>query len=118
LDNSIDIMQLVLFTLFGLYQFWAYKNNRTLIIKLAPMIFFVCFGLLLIGLSSFIGTIGYFIIIYVILLIELSLKGVLLVLILEIFLALKSKTNLKKILILVGILCLLTVVYYLGERIF
>ncbi len=72
----------------------------------------------MLGVTSFTGFGGYYFI-FVILIIELSLIGVILVVLIEGCLTLFGPNrNLKKGIILVIVSILLVIVYYLGERVF
>ncbi|MBU3144860.1 hypothetical protein [Clostridium sp. CF012] len=117
MNVSINVVRITLTILFGIYQFWAFRNNKSVRCKLSPMILAIALGLLISALASFVGAIGYFFI-FTILIIELSIMGAILVFLLEICLALFSNhVNLKRVMNLVGIFTLLVVIYYLVERV-
>jgi len=114
----INAVRVILVILFGIYQIWAYKNSKPIIMKLFPMILLPCVGLLIIALAPLFGHIGFYFI-FLILTVELSLLGAMLVVVIEIFIALiGSSRNITKVLKLVSLFILLLVVYLLGERVF
>lgn len=118
MDNSIELVRLILITLFCIYQFWAFRNNKPLKIKLFPMILLILIGVLIVALFLFIRPIGYFFI-FIILCVELSLRGAMLVVLLEALLVLRgSHKDMKRFIILICIFFVLAVVYVWGERIF
>jgi hypothetical protein len=116
LNSSVNVVRLVLAILFGIYQFAAFRKNKPLFYKLLPMIVAVVLGLLLIALAPFAGPLGL-LAVFVILMIELSQIGIMIVLLIEIYLALADR-KIKRGIILSVILTLLVVVYFLGERFF
>lgn len=118
MDNSFNITRLILIILFVVYQFWAFKNKKSVKHKLYPMICVVIIGTLLMALLSFTSLAGYYFIFFI-LTIELSLLGSILVIAIEIFLALfDSIRNMKKVIFLTITFILLTVVYYVGQKVF
>jgi len=117
LSNSINIARLILTVLFLGYQFWAFKNKKSITFKLLPIILSMVCGIFLIVIVPFIGIIAYYIIFFI-LLIELSIIGIMLVIAAEACIALfGSNKNLKKAAGLTVVFILLTVVYYLVEKV-
>jgi hypothetical protein len=118
LSDPINIFRIILGIIFVTYEFWAFKNNKSISHKLSPLIFIVILGILIMVSVPFVGSMGFFLI-FAILMIELSFIGVILVVLLEIWLSLFSTNqNLKRILILTIVFIILVGVYYLGQRIF
>lgn len=118
MSDPINVFRLLLGIIFVIYEFWTFKNNKSIIRKLSLLIFIVILGLLIIVSIPFGGSMGFFLI-FAILMIELSFIGAILVVLLEICLSLfSSNQNLKRILILTIVFIILVVVYYLGQRVF
>lgn len=115
--NSINVARFILIILFAGYQVWAFKNKKSIFLKLLPIVIAMALGILTIVLVPFIGVIAYYIIFFI-LIIELSLIGIMLVIISEIFLALFSGgRNLKRAAALSVVFIILTFVYYLVEKV-
>ncbi len=110
-------VRLILILLFFLYQFWAFKNKKSLMMKLSPIILSIVLAILMFLVLS-ISHFAY-LFIFVILFLELSVRGAMLVVLLEALQAFLGKQrNLKRCVILVCVFLLLAAVYYLGEKVF
>ena len=118
MSDSLNVGRLLFAILFVAYEIWAFRHNKSISRKLSPFIFIVILGILIIVLTPFVGSMGYFII-FAILMIELSFIGAMIVILLDICISLiNTNRNIKRVLILTGVFILLLVVYYLGERVF
>jgi CDP-diglyceride synthetase len=116
LDNSNNVVRLILITFLAIYEVYAFKNRKPLKKKLLPIIFLISIGLLVIVLQPFLGLIGG---IFAILLVELSLMCSMLVVLWEIILNLfSSQRNIKEVLKLVIMFSLIAVIFFLGEKVF
>jgi hypothetical protein len=118
LNNSLDIVRLILIILFGGYELWAFGKKKSVKRKFIPLVSMIVFGMLMAGVAAFSG-IGTFLFIFVILIIELSLIGAIIVVLIELCLTLfTANHNFKKVMILAVVFIVLVVVYYLGEKVF
>lgn len=118
LDNSLNIARLTLIILLGIYEYWTFKNKKSIIKKLIPIILGLIIALIALALVLFLGIPAIFFI-FVVLLMELSLLGTISIVLVEAILAtFGDKRNLRKTLILYPVLIFLIVVYYLGEKVF
>jgi hypothetical protein len=120
MNNLLNIIRLVLTTLFGAYEFWTFKNKKSLKNKLIPIIITFVFSLALLLLQTFAGLGGqYVVFVFIVLAIELCIIGTMLVVLTELCITLFSPVrNLKKTLILAIVLIILAVVFYLGQKVF
>lgn len=118
MNNIISIIRVVLFVLFGAYEVWAFRNKRTILGKLLPMIFGTATGLILMVVAPF-TTIAVFLMLFVILFVEISMIAAMLVVVSEIILSLFGDSlNIKRIIILSGVFIILFAVYFLGQKVF
>lgn len=118
LGNSYNAIRIILVILFGIYEYWAYKNRKAIIKKISPSILALIIALLILVFILFLGLPAYFFI-FVVLIIELALTGTILIVLIETMLSiLSTKHNVKKTLILSFVLIFLILIYYLGERVF
>lgn len=116
--NSLDTVRMILVTLFCIYQFWAFKNKKSMTIKLTPIILSATLEFLFIALSPIVGIASYFFI-FIIFLVELTLRGAMLVVFLEACIVLiGTNKSLKKLLILSCAFFILAIVYHFGQKVF
>ncbi|EOR24911.1 hypothetical protein A500_11624 [Clostridium sartagoforme AAU1] len=104
--------------LFLIYEFWTFKNKKSLKYKLSPLVILVLISIFVLVFASFFKFIGYYFIFFILAL-ELSLIGIILVCIFEIFLMIVShELNLKKLTVLLFMSIALALIYYLGQKAF
>jgi hypothetical protein len=100
-----------------IYQIWAFKKNKSKRIKFLPIVAAMFLGLLILVVLPFTGGTTYFMI-FPILIVEFSLKGIMLIILFEICSALfGNNKNSKRAVILSIVFIIITVIYYLAEKV-
>lgn len=117
--NLFDEYKAIFAVMFCIYQFWAYKRKKKLGAKILPLLILPIIGLLLMAITPNIGSGMGFLFIFVILIVELFLIGAMLLIVIEIILSLVSPSrSFYKVFKLVGLLIIIIVIYYFGQRVF